>query len=173
MNKKEIIKLIFGILFLILSCIVILLPHFKIFKLDLILLIIFSIFALLKLIEFILIKKEKDYEYLFVSVISFISAIAIYFIKSDIKMNILVLLIWMGLMCFIKLKKADYYNDRKNSMWIYHAASLFIFLTSGLLMGLSLYKDSALEITIIGNFFFISSILDILDPIILSIKGDK
>ena len=76
-------------------------------------------------------------------------------IKIDATTIVLVLMIWMGLMCLIKLKKADFYHDRENKMWILRVFILFAFLTSGLLTGLNLYYEASVQTIIVGFFFFV------------------
>lgn len=170
-KKKELIDFITSIALLILASIVLLFPSFKISDLKLTLMIIFGLYTLIKLTGFILILKEHDFENLFTGLISLGSLVALYLIK-DQKYITLILLIWMGLMCLVKLKKADFYHDRKNKMWIFRLFILFIFLTSGLLTGINLAHDNSIQIVIIGYFFFINSILDVIDPIALYLIGE-
>ena len=86
---------------------------------------------------------------------------------------VLVLLIWMGLMCLIKLKKADFYHDKKNKMWILRLFILFVFLTSGLLTGINLYYEASVQTIIVGFFFFLNGVLDAIDPITLYLMENK
>ena len=52
-------------------------------------------------------------------------------------------------------------------MWILRLFILFAFLTSGLLTGLNLYYEASVQTIIVGFFFLINGILDIVDPIAL------
>ena len=167
MRKKELIDLITGISLMLIAAIVLLLPSFKVNDLSFILKMIFGFYALIKFVQFILIMKDKDYESLFTSIVSLVSLISLFIIELSNKHLILVLMIWMGLMCLVKLKKADFYHDRKNKMWILRLFILFTFLTTGLLTGMNLYYESSVQTIIIGFFFFINGILDIIDPLAL------
>lgn len=167
MRKKELIDLITGISLMLIAAIVLLLPSFKVNDLSFILKMIFGFYALIKFVQFILIMKDKDYESLFTSIVSLVSLISLFIIELSNKHLILVLMIWMGLMCLVKLKKADFYHDRKNKMWILRLFILFAFLTTGLLTGMNLYYESSVQTIIIGFFFFINGILDIIDPLAL------
>ena len=167
MRKKELIDLITGISLMLIAAIVLLLPSFKVNDLSFILKMIFGFYALIKFVQFILIMKDKDYESLFTSIVSLVSLISLFIIEPSNKHLILVLMIWMGLMCLVKLKKADFYHDRKNKMWILRLFILFAFLTTGLLTGMNLYYESSVQTIIIGFFFFINGILDIIDPLAL------
>ena len=165
MKKKELVDLITGISLMLLAGVILLLPTFKVNDLSFILKTIFGFYALIKLTQFILILKDKDFESLFTCIISIGVLISLFLIEASTKNMVLVLMIWMGLMCLIKLKKADFYHDRKNKMWILRLFILFAFLTSGLLTGLNLYYEASVQTIIVGFFFFINGILDVVDPI--------
>ena len=109
--------------------------------------------------------KYKDYESLYTCLISLGVLISLFLVNLTTKSMVLILLIWMGLMCLIKLKKADFYHDRKNKMWCLRLFILFTFLTTGLLTGINLYYESSVQTIIIGFFFLINGILDVIDPI--------
>lgn len=165
MKKKELVDLITGISLMLLAGVILLLPTFKINDLSFILKIVFGFYALIKLTQFILILKNKDFESLFTCFISMGALISLFFIEDSTKNMVLVLMIWMGLMCLIKLKKADFYHDRHNKMWILRLFILFAFLSSGLLTGINLYYEESVQTIIVGFFFLINGILDIVDPI--------
>jgi len=171
LKKKNIIDLGVSAILLIMSLVVLLLPSFNINNLKIILIIIFGTYALVKLIQFILIYKEKDYESLFTFLISIGALAIVIYLELSVKNIALMILIWMGLMCLVKLKKADFYHDRENKIWILRLIMLFIFLTSGLITGLNLKLEET-RIIVIGYFFFINSALDILEPIVIYI-GEK
>lgn len=173
MKKKEIIDLITSMALLILSFVVLLLPTFEVTDIKLVLTIIFSFYTLVKLTQFIFIFRDKDYESLFTSIISLGAVIGVNLIDFKTQNITLVILIWMGLMCLVKLKKADFYNDRNNKMWVLRLFILFVFLTSGLLTGLNLMYESTVQMIIIGYFFLINSVLDAIDPIAIYLMGVK
>lgn len=165
MKKKELVDLITGISLMLLAGVILLLPTFKVNDLSFILKTIFGFYALIKLTQFILILKDKDFESLFTCLISIGALMSLFFIESTTKNMVLILMIWMGLMCLIKLKKADFYHDKQNKMWILRLFILFAFLTSGLLTGINLYYEASVQTIIVGFFFFINGILDVVDPI--------
>ena len=165
MKKKELVYLITGLLLMLLAAVILVLPTFKINDLGFILKVIFGFYALFKLLQFILILKEKDLESLYTCLISLGALISLFLVELNTKNIVLILLIWMALMCLIKLKKADFYHDRKNKMWILRIFILFTFLTSGLLTSINLYYEPSVQTIIIGFFFFINGLLDVVDPI--------
>ena len=113
MNKKELVDLITGISLMLIAGVILLLPTFKVNDLGFILKTVFGFYALIKLTQFILILKEKDFESLFTFLISLGAFISLFLINLTTKNMVLILMIWMGLMCLIKLKKADFYHDKK------------------------------------------------------------
>ena len=173
MKKKECVDLISGISLMLLAGVILLLPSFKVNDLAFILKIIFGFYALIKLAQFLLILKEKDMESLFTFLVSIGALISLFLAHLTTKNMVLILLIWMALMCLVKLKKADFYHDRKNKMWILRLFILFAFLTSGLLTGINLYYDSSVQTIIIGFFFLINGTLDAIDPIVCYLMESK
>lgn len=173
MKRKEKIDFIINMLFILLGSVIVLLPIFKVSNLKLILLIIFGVYSFLSIIEFLLTKKEDDYQSLGTCILSLIAFIILLIFKLKEKTLLLIFLIWIGVSSLIKLKKADYYHDRDNSIWIYRIFVLFIFLTSGLLIGLNLYGESNMEILLIGFYFMLNGILESIEPIILYLMRGK
>ena len=76
-------------------------------------------------------------------------------------------------MSLIKLKKADYYNDRKNKAWILEIITLILFILSGLLTTINLYYENDIQILVLGYFYLIHGILELVDPIALFLKDSK
>lgn len=173
MKKKELIDLITGLSLMLVAGVILLLPSFKVNDLSFILKTIFGFYALIKLTQFILIIKEKDFESLFTCLISLGALISLFLIEFTTKNMVLVLLIWMGIMCLIKLKKADFYHDKQNKMWILRLFMLFVFLTSGLLTGINLYYEASVQTIIVGFFFFLNGVLDTIDPIAMYLMESK
>ncbi len=173
MKKKELVDLITGLSLMLLAGVILLLPSFKVNDLSFILKTIFGFYALIKLTQFILIIKEKDFESLFTCLISLGALISLFLIEFTTKNMVLVLLIWMGIMCLIKLKKADFYHDKQNKMWILRLFMLFVFLTSGLLTGINLYYEASVQTIIVGFFFFLNGVLDTIDPIAMYLMESK
>lgn len=173
MKKKGMIDLIANIILLVFASVILLLPTLNVTDLKIVLTIIFSVYAFVKLMEFILTFEEKDYESLFTFLISSAGIIATNVMNLTTKNIALLILIWMGVMCLIKLKKTDFYHDRKSKMWILRLFMLFVFLTIGLLTGMNLTEDVREQMIVIGNFFFVNSLLDTIDPIVVYLMGAK
>ena len=85
MKKKELVDFIVGLLLMFLAVSIILLPTFKITNIKIVLLTIFGFYTIFKIVSFILIYKEKDYESLFTSLVSGSSLIATSLIELTTK----------------------------------------------------------------------------------------
>ena len=85
----------------------------------------------------------------------------------------LCLLIWIILLSLIKLKKSDYYNDRKNKVWIFKIITLILFILSGLLTTMNLYYENDIQVLILGYFFLIHGMLELFDPITIYLYEQK
>ncbi|MEG1647977.1 MAG: hypothetical protein RR325_04350, partial [Bacilli bacterium] len=117
----------------------------------------------------------KDYECLFTTFASLITFIVA--LKLDIQ-NVpwylaVTLFIWIILMSLIKLKKADYYNDRKSNIWILKVVTLILFILTGLLATINLYYEADVQIIVLGFFYLIHGILELLDPLTIYLAEKK
>lgn len=167
MKRKQIVDS-FTAVFLILTGVALLvLPLLGVYNIRKIVLIVFALYALLNIIQYALTYKDKDYEALFTTIASLISLILA--IKIDITSQpwnlAIVLFVWVILMSLIKLKKTDYYNDRHSKMWVLRMITLGLFIISGLLSTINLYYTADIQILVLGFFFFIHGILELVDPI--------
>ncbi len=173
MKNKNLVDIIVATLFIILGLITIILPTFNITNIKLILAIIFSGYTLFNLGQFYLTRKSKDTEGLFTGIISLLILVGILFI--DYKENYfnlaLIMFIWIAAVSFVKLNKCDYYHDRKNKMWIYKVIALGIFVVVGIVTCFNLYTDN--KLLILGYYFLINGILELIDPLLLTILEKK
>lgn len=169
MNKKQIVDLITATILIICGSILLVFPLFKIVNVKIIFMSILGLYALMNLIQFLLTKKAKDYEGLFTTIASLITLL----ISWQLKINetpwylALTLFIWIICMSLIKLKKADYYHDRKNSIWILKIITLILFILTGLLTTINLYYTSDVQVLVLGFFYLVHGILELLDPLTL------
>ena len=73
MNKKQIVDLITATILIICGSILLVFPLFKIVNVKIIFMSILGLYALMNLIQFLLTKKDKDYEGLFTTIASLIT----------------------------------------------------------------------------------------------------
>lgn len=167
MNKKQIVDLIIAIFLIACGSVLLLFPLFNFVKIKWIFLGVLVIYAVLNLIQFLLTKKDKDYE----GLLTCIASIVVLIVALNLNIEktpwylALSLLIWVILMSLIKLKKADYYNDRNNKVWILKTITLGLFILSGLLTTVNLYYESEIQLLVLGYFFLIHGILELVDPL--------
>ena len=85
----------------------------------------------------------------------------------------LCLFIWVILMSLTKLKESDYYHDRKNKLWELNVVNLIIFILTGILTAVNLYYTNDIQILVLGFFFLINGILELMDPLAGYIMSKK
>ena len=167
MKKKQIVDLVIALVLLLCGCGLLIFPFVKNLSIKSLFIGMLTIYLVLNLIQFLLTKKSKDYEGLFTSIASFIVLI----IVGSLDINkvpwylALSLLIWIIFMSLIKLKKADYYSDRKKNIWLLKIITLAIFILTGILTTINLYYSSDVQTIVLGFFFLIHGILELMDPI--------
>ena len=132
-----------------------------------------SLFAAIALLKFINLLNidSKDHEDLWASVLAMIAFIALFYFDLLTKNIILIFLIWLGLMSLVKLKKADYYHDKKDKMWIFKIFTLFVMLGLGLVISLNLQTNDV-NVKLFALFFMFNSVIDALEPLIIYLKDN-
>ena len=55
-------------------------------------------------------------------------------------------------------------------MWIIEVISLVLFILAGLLTTMNLYYENDIQVLVLGYFFLIHGILELFDPLIISLK---
>lgn len=168
MEKKQKVDTTVSLILLLIAVILLILPLFNFDNLNIIIPTIFGLYAIIHIVQYILTSSSKDNE----SICTGIVSLAIMILSIIIELNntykalALTLMIWVSLVSLIKLKKVDYYHDKRDRMWKINAMSLAIFILSGLLTCINLPYDSTVRIIIIGFFLFINALLKLIDPII-------
>ena len=175
MQKKQKIDLVVAIFLCFIGIGLTLLPNFKILDLERILFVVMMAYATLNLIQFVFTKESKDYEGLYTSILSYgIGVSGLYFnlFNGGIEM-VTIILGWIILMSMIKFKKCDYYHDRNNKMWIIRVVTLILFIVTGLLTCINLYYSNEVQILVLGFFFFIHGMLEMIDPLTVYLMENR
>jgi len=175
MKKKQKVDLIVAILLIITVIIFTILSNFKVLSLDKILIAFMFIYAAINFVQFVLTKESKDYEGLYESILSVIVGIlALVFNLFTNTLELAVTLFaWITLMSLIKFKKCDYYHDRNNKMWIIKIVTLLLFIVTGIITCINLYYSKSIQILVIGLFFYVHGILEIIDPLTVYLMENK
>ncbi len=165
--KKILVDLITAVFLIITGCVVLALPIMGIKNVKIVFLIVLALYGLINFGQFILTFKDKDLEGLFTAIASVITIIITVFTDfKAVPLNLaMTLFVWISFMSLIKLKKIDYYHDRKKKIWLLRMITLILFILSGLLSVINLYYESEVQILTLGFFFFIHGILELVDPI--------
>ena len=166
MKDKQKVDLYVAISLILVGVALLVLPLFDVTNIKWIFFGIMIVYAIANFIKYILTRKEKDFEGILTMILCLIIGLSglIFNLYDEPKKIALSLLIWVGLMSLIKLKKADYYHDRKNSIWKLRVGLLILFMVIGLLTSINLFYSENIQSLILGFFFFIHGTLELMDP---------
>ncbi|MDE5889184.1 MAG: hypothetical protein K2H20_04100 [Bacilli bacterium] len=168
MKKKQKVDMGIAVFLILIGVILLILPLFNIDNIKWLNTGIFALYTILNSIQFILTKESKDYEGLhsaLASVIVLIANIVITPIDSP-KTLAMLLMAWIIFMSLAKLKKMDYYHDRRDRMWKIRAFNLSLFILAGVLASINLAYDGVVQVLVIGFFMLIHGILELFDPVV-------
>ena len=168
LRKKQLTPIVLAVLLMIIGFINISLPILGVINLKGTLLMSFGFIAIFNLVSFCITYKDKDLE----SILTFVVSLGIMILSAifDLSKNVniaIILMVWVAFISLIRLKKADYYDDRKNKAWIIQMVSIAIFILTGLLTSLNLSYSGKIQTLVLGYFFLINGILELVDPLIL------
>lgn len=168
MEKKQKVDVTVGLVLLFISIVMLVLPLFNVSNLNIIMPLVFGLYSIVNIIQYLLTKESKDKEGMYTTFASLVAMLEsiIFNMNENYKLTALLLMTWITFMSLIKLKKADYYHDKNDRMWKIRSLTLVLFILSGLLTSVNLFYDNEIRLIIIGYFFFIHAILEIIDPII-------
>ena len=170
MKSKQKVDIISAIFMALVGVVLLVLPQFKVLTMRYIIVSVYIMYALINLIRFFVTIKSKDFEGLHYTLASIVAIIINLVIDlSSPRYLALGLFCWIALVSLSKLKKIDYYHDKRDRMWKFAIADMIIFLLAGILACTNLYYSTAVQLLIIGFFFLINGILEIFDPIIKSL----
>lgn len=164
MEKKQKVDAINSSIMMLIGMIIIGISAFYNLKLELLLPITFGVYTISNITRFIINKKSKDYDGIHTGLASLISLIVSIVIGITTPKNLfIVLMIWTILIALTKLKKADYYHDRKDRMWKLRLFTLVTFILISVLTSINLANENVT--IIIGFYFTINGLLEMFDPI--------
>lgn len=166
MNIKQKIDMIIDSFLVVLGIFIIILGILKYDNIKTIFVSSMFAYALLNFIQYFLTRKSNDMEGLYTTLACLLVGIAdIYFPFNNNLVLSVSIMIWALIMSIIKFIKADYYNDRKDKMWKLRVISLILFIVIAILTSVSLNYNHNVQVMIIGYFFLIHGILELIDPI--------
>ncbi len=175
MDRRTLVEFIVGWILVIGSSIITILPIFNITNVRTVFIIIISLYGIIHLIKNFAILNAKDYSGFSTSLSCVAILVLLLFLDiNDSPWNLaLCLFIWVILMSLTKLKESDYYHDRKNKLWELNVVNLIIFILTGILASINLYYTNDIQILVLGFFFLINGILELMDPLAGYIMSKK
>lgn len=170
MKKKQKVDLYVALALMLYAILVLLFPIFNITSIKLIVILTFSYYAVINFARFLFLIKTKDFEGLHYAITSIAMLIVFLIVKSPSPRNLaLILFGWIALNSLAKLKKADYYNDRRDRMYKFGLLDLCIFLITGIITCINLAYPAEVQVLMIGFFLLVNGILEVFDPIVKSL----
>lgn len=166
MKTKQKVDTVINSFLILLAILIILLALLKYSNVKLVFLTVMFSYATLNLLQFILTKDSKDYEGLYTFLASVaVGIVDLYFSFDSANVLAISLMSWVTMMSVIKFIKTDYYNDRKDKMWKLRIVLLGLFMLIGIVTSISLNYSDNVRIMVLGYFFLIHGILELIDPI--------
>ena len=174
MKTKQKVDIGASIIFILIGSFLLLCPIMHFTEIDILFVATMLFYTIVSLGKFLLTKESHDYEGILTSLSSLlIGSLALFFNSNDTLNLALLFFGWVMLESFIKLKKADYYNDRKSKLWILEISFLAIFILLGILTSINLNYENDTKVLLLGYFFFTHGILELIDPIIIYLTKEK
>lgn len=168
MKEKQKIDLVCALILILLGIALLVMPLLNITSIKWLSIGVFAAYTVIHLVQFILTVQSKDYEGLHSAIASIVALVAtILWNPTGIPKRLaMILMLWIILMSLTKLKKSDYYHDRKDRMWKYSATNLALFILTGILASINLAYSSDVQILVLGFFMLINGILELFEPIV-------
>lgn len=167
MDRRTLVEFITAWFLIIIGGLMTILPIFDILNVRIITIFVIAIYGIIHLIKNFFIIEEKDFSGFRTAASCIIVLVLMMFIDiNDSPWNLaLILFIWVILMSLTKLKESDYYHDRKNKLWELNVINLILFIITGVLTSINLYYTGDIQILVLGFFFLINGILELMDPL--------
>ena len=175
MDRRTLVEFITAWVLILVAAIITILPIFNITNIKSIFIIVISLYGIIHIIKNFLLLNSKDYSGFSTAAARIIALVLMIFLDvNDSPWNLaMILFIWIILISLTKLKESDYYHDRKNKLWELNIANLILFIVSGILTAVNLYYTSEIQILVLGFFFLINGILELMDPLVAYIIAKK
>lgn len=167
MKKKQIVDVSIALILILIGMLLLIMPLFQVSNINYLSTLVFGAYTVLNAIQFILTLDSKDYEGLHSAIASLVVMIATIVIKdTSPRVLAMELMTWITLMSLAKIKKMDYYHDRRDRMWKLRVFNLVFFIIAGILASINLSYSSMVQILVLGFFMLIHGILEIFDPVV-------
>lgn len=174
-KNKRILNFVSASIILLLGAFILCAPVLKITDVKWLYRSFFITYSIISLVQFGLNFKRKDYTefFSFIASISLLIASFIWNLVESPKALALSLMIWIMILALVKLKKADYYNDRHSRVWCIEIALMVLFLVAGVLTAINFANGTTTQILVLGYFVFICGITEVIDSLVLLLTNGK
>ena len=164
MDRRTLVEFITGWILVLAGGIMTILPIFSITNVRMVFIAIIAVYGIIHLIKNFFILEAKDFSGFRTAASCIVALVLMMFMDiNDSPWNLaLILFIWVILMSLTKLKESDYYHDRKNKLWELNVINLILFILTGVLTSINLYYTGDVQILVLGFFFLINGILELM-----------
>ncbi len=173
LTKRDKMNLIVSLVLILFGIILLIYPIIGNLTPNKLLYVTLGVYGVIKLFEYLNSDDKKDREDLYTSIACLLAALSGVFFYNNSSNTVLALTlaIWTGVMSIIKLIKLDYYHDRGHEMFYTNLITFVLFLSLGLLTSINFYFDYTVQTIVLGYFFIINGLLNLLeDAVRISFK---
>lgn len=135
----------------------------------------FGVYALTELILFALSYHRKEYSNFIAFIVSFILFVMGFLMNlvSSPQSVAISLLVFVLVNTLAKLKRADYYHDRKSKLWTVEITFLVMFFITGVLTSMNFAWGEEVQILVLGFFALICGIFKVVESLVLYLTKGK
>lgn len=168
MDRRTLVEFITAWFLVLCGGIITILPIFNVTNVKAVFIFVIALYGVSHIIKNFLIINANDFSGFRTAASSIIALVLMLFLDiNDSPWNLaLILFIWIILISLTKLKESDYYHDRKNKLWELNIVNLVLFILTGILTSVNLYYTGDIQILVLGFFFLINGILELMDPLV-------
>ena len=173
-KTKNIINFLSAISVILLGSLFFVVPNVNNMESNKILFVVMLIYFGIKISEYILTRQSKDSECIWVAIANILASTAA-LQYGELESNVLVsisLSVWILILTIIKLIKINEYRDAENNLMYLNIITMSLFLLTGTLSVITIYKEIININMIIGFFLIIEGILHTIE-IVFAIKQKK
>lgn len=176
MKKESFLWNVYGSgVILLFGCCFLLFPLFRITDITLVFRLFLAIFTIISLINFAAQYKNKEYSSFFVFLISIVLLIGSFLfpLTEQPKSLALSLLIWILFVSLAKIKRADFFHDRKSKIWCLEISLFFLFFLNGVCTCINFAFSEVTSVLSFGYFTFLYGVLEIQESLLLYFTKGK
>ena len=135
----------------------------------------FGVYALTDLVLFALSYHRKEYSNFIAFLVSFILFVMGFLMNlvSSPQSVAISLLVFVLVNTLAKLKRADYYHDRKSKLWTVEITFLVMFFITGVLTSMNFAWGEEVQILVLGFFALICGIFKVVESLVLYLTKGK